>query len=653
MLRLDRGLLLELAGRIEDNHDVWALSETSKAWHDITSQVMLPDQVNLEGPAEMRLSFAHLQQLRRLAKQLHRVIALKLTSVAHLQSDFFYNATALHSLEISNCTLSDLPDLPPKLEAFVLLDSAVYHIPPDLFTNATSLVSLSLDSVEGLKDIPVLSPNLAALMLRGLRDLTCQLPQLPSHLKVLNVSNCALGDQVPRQVPSSLKALCWHTTGDVDLGPSLEPYTHLQSLVLSVEGTAHGIEDLSPLRSCLEHITLSGSFTCPASISSLTSLTCLQMLLPAGQSVASSALQPLQQLQMLTLIPAPLTAALDGLTRLTSLALSYKTPLSAPVSLHSLTALKRLSLVFDFELDGEAAAAPINPMPPSLKDLTNLGELAIFVIEPTWCWSLPHLPCSLSYLKYGNCRLPAVTKPPGCLLQRLDIRMNREEDFLVEFDRCAQQFKEQLLELLVSCNNATLPASVCDLGRLVQLDISDSEVLMYVFPAAAITPGTSSGGGSNTSTGGGSSSGIGTATTSTRSNNGTGSISSIATIATSRGGSGTDTVITTSSCSGSNGAITSIGTGGNSGTGTIFTVSGCSSSSNAASTAVYSMLCLHKLRVLGCPMFLGVADTAERAASYTPNLQELTVRNCPALDVGQLGQLESLLPTLEIYASKL
>jgi hypothetical protein len=59
---------------------------------------------------------------------------------------------------------------------------------------------------------------------------------------------------------------------------------------------------------------------------------------------------------------------------------------------------------------------------------------------------------------------------------------------------------------------------------------------------------------------------------------------------------------------------------------------------------------LKALRVFECSNFLGVADTAERAASYTPNLQELIIERCPTAEEGQLNQLRILLPALQSYA---
>jgi hypothetical protein len=416
MLRLDRHLLLELAHRIEDNRDLWSLSETSKIWHEVSSQVMLPDRVTLEGPGNCLLSFAQLQQLQQLAKQLHRVTALKLAYLTLLPSDFFDRATALRSLKITDCTLVDLPQLPPKLTSLILLDSALFFIPPDLFSNATDLKDLCLDRIEGLKQISAFSPNLATLELKDLRDLTCLLPRLPPQLESLKVSYCGFEGPVPRELPRSLTALCWRTTADVDLGLSLDPYTNLQSLELAVEWSIHGLQNLSQLHFSLQDIMLTGSFNCPASITSLTSLTRLQIDLPPGGSVPS-VLQPLHRLESLMLIPTPPSAALNDLTRLTFLSLRYVTPLAAPVSLFRLTALRRLSLMFDNELnDDAAAAAAINPIPSSLQCLSNLGELTIFVMEPAWCWPLPHLPCSLSTLDYQNCQLPALTEPPGCQL---------------------------------------------------------------------------------------------------------------------------------------------------------------------------------------------------------------------------------------------
>ena len=54
------------------------------------------------------------------------------------------------------------------------------------------------------------------------------------------------------------------------------------------------------------------------------------------------------------------------------------------------------------------------------------------------------------------------------------------------------------------------------------------------------------------------------------------------------------------------------------------------------------------IEVVGCSGFVAVAETAELAARYLPNLRKLALRDCEAVDEGQLEQLKELLPQLVV-----
>ena len=500
MFRLDHNLLLSIARRLDVNHDLQSLSETSKVLHALASQGVLPGPVELRGPGD-GCSVDQLQQILLRAKQMHRVPALTISSVPYLPHDFLGRATIMTSLTVTKCTLEHLPQLPPQLTSLVFEYITLRQIAPDTFFNLTGLVELKLTTISGLTELPALPPNLSDLQLSSLSDRTSQLPQLPPALYALAVYDCAELLDVPRQLPPSLALFTWQA-GSIDLAPSLEPFTHLEYFELDtfVGGYIDGIEDLSPLQSNLKEFAVTGAFNLTDSISSLTGLTSLQIKLDLDSPIPP-VIDHLHLLEELELQPAPPLGTFNNLTRLTELKLQYGSAVAIHPSISRLAALKDFSVSwYAYRPVAEqepaavaAAAANVSPLPPILQYLTSLKHLKLDLITVPQCWTLPSLPSSVTYLRTYNCQLPTQTNLRR--LRCLSLWFKEEETLAAALSLSAQQFCSSLQSLeILSARFAVLPASVFDLTRLTSLSLSEgSEDLVHIFPALCRPMGSISG----------------------------------------------------------------------------------------------------------------------------------------------------------------
>ena len=356
MLHLEKDVLLDIARCLDSNRDMGSLSETSKAFKGLTRQLVLPEPVELRGPDSS--SPASPQdfsgQMLVLAKQMHRVRYLKISKVPHLPHDFLAGTTSLSSLSVSNCTLDVIPRLPPQLTSLQLNKISLGQpIASGAFEGAAALLELDISSISGLTEIPALPLNLIHLKLRDLRDLTSpqQLPKLPSRLEMLEVKQCPDEWSIPRQLPSSLVDLRW-TAHTIDLGPSLAPFTNLVKLQLatSYSGAIRGLEDLSPLQPKLQYFDITGfRGNFPDSISTLTNLVNLSISLREAWWTIPPVLHHLRLLERLQLQPAPTLHSIADLVRLTKLDLQYTSPVVASAAISSLTALVDLSIAWWYD----------------------------------------------------------------------------------------------------------------------------------------------------------------------------------------------------------------------------------------------------------------------------------------------------------------
>ena len=81
--------------------------------------------------------------------------------------------------------------------------------------------------------------------------------------------------------------------------------------------------------------------------------------------------------------------------------------------------------------------------------------------------------------------------------------------------------------------------------------------------------------------------------------------------------------------------------------------SGNSEESSSSSSSSRYLPLVTSIRVKYCSNFVAVAETAELAAKYLPNLKQLSLLECPAVDEGQLEQLKKLLPQLVVERTEL
>ena len=486
MLRLDQNLLLGIARCLDSNRDMESLSETSKIWHGLTLQLMLPEPVQLRGPGDV-FSTRHFRQILLLAKHMHRVFSLRIVSVATLPHDFLAGATRLTDLSLAGCTIEHLPQLPPQLTTLVLSNMTLRQIAPEAFETASDLLKLTLSSVSGLKQLPALPPNLTDLQFHCLDDLTSQLPQLPPRLAILYVDECPAHINIPVELPSSLVSLGWHAE-DIDLGPSLEPFTNLVKLALTVtSGDIQGIRDLSPLQQRLQYFDIVGVFDIPNSISTLTNLVKLSISMEEGlgdEMIIPPVLHHLRLLEQLELHPAPHLDSISDLVRLTRLELRYETPVMAPAAVSSLTALIELSIGWNHPGSPAggafAALAETNPIPPGLQQLTNLRSLDLDLHSVPHCWTLPALPCFLTNLTISNCVLPSAAVPA---LTELDLTLEEQISFAACLNSLPVQLHTSLQSLwLREIPVAALPVAVFRLCSLEKLGLICSNDVQYIFP---------------------------------------------------------------------------------------------------------------------------------------------------------------------------